>query len=382
MESRKRSRSWWWWAVTLAVASCAQQPSVSSSPLTVSRTSPPTAVQAEYYVLTVILTGPGGAVDIFPGPISCRESCAASFKVGTTVSLTTTTLLGGVFAGWTGACSGLRDCVITMNSSSLVSAHFALETYALTIDRTGPGTITSDPPGLVCAQACSGTFAYGTTVVLSAAAEVGAAFTGWEGECRTSDSTCRITMDGARTAVARFTTSTFEVSVLINGGVIDVSPPGLYCLYACSADLAAGSRVMLTAKSTSHTFLGWGGDCSGAQPICELVLDSNKHVTGRFVGAATRLLVERTGSGTVTSMVLFGDNRVSASPGGNIAGIRCGDVCSALFSFGEWVSLTATPDDSYVFGGWGGACSGQSTCVVYMNAEQRSRLVSARFELR
>ncbi len=74
------------------------------------------------------------------------------------------------------------------------------------------------------------------------------------------------------------------------------------------------------------------------------------------------LSVSKVGSGTVTS-----------SP----VGISCGSTCSANFSSGTNVVLTATPDTGYSFASWGGACSGTaSPCTVTMNA---AKTVSASF---
>ena len=67
------------------------------------------------------------------------------------------------------------------------------------------------------------------------------------------------------------------------------------------------------------------------------------------------------GSGTVTS-----------SP----AGISCPGTCSAIFSPGTSVALTATAGTNYVFTGWSGACSGTSTCSIDMLAAEN---VSATF---
>lgn len=61
------------------------------------------------------------------------------------------------------------------------------------------------------------------------------------------------------------------------------------------------------------------------------------------------LTVNRVGAGSVTS-----------SPGG----IACGATCSATYDVESRVTLTATPDAGYVFGGWTGACSGTGACVV------------------
>lgn len=55
------------------------------------------------------------------------------------------------------------------------------------------------------------------------------------------------------------------------------------------------------------------------------------------------LKVSRKGKGTVTS-----------SP----AGINCGDDCREIYPDGSLVTLTATPNDSHSFRGWGGDCTG------------------------
>lgn len=61
-----------------------------------------------------------------------------------------------------------------------------------------------------------------------------------------------------------------------------------------------------------------------------------------------------TGTGTVTS---------------NPSGINCGSSCSAKFSSGTVVTLSATPASGSVFAGWGGGgCSGTGTCTVTMTA--------------
>jgi hypothetical protein len=52
----------------------------------------------------------------------------------------------------------------------------------------------------------------------------------------------------------------------------------------------------------------------------------------------------------------------------NPAGINCGSICTATFTGGTSVSLTASPTDGHGFNGWGGACSGTGACVVTMDS--------------
>lgn len=57
-------------------------------------------------------------------------------------------------------------------------------------------------------------------------------------------------------------------------------------------------------------------------------------------------------------------------------GIDCGSTCTAPFSFGASVTLTATPATGSTFAGWTGACSGSGNCTLVMNG---NKSVGARF---
>lgn len=52
------------------------------------------------------------------------------------------------------------------------------------------------------------------------------------------------------------------------------------------------------------------------------------------------------------------------------AGINCGNTCSASFSQGSTLNLTATPILNSIFTGWSGTCSGTGTCSVTMDADK------------
>lgn len=68
-----------------------------------------------------------------------------------------------------------------------------------------------------------------------------------------------------------------------------------------------------------------------------------------------------------------GIGTVNSSP----AGISCGSTCTAGFSGGTTVTLTANPSFGSTFSGWSGACSGtEKTCEVTLDA---SKTVTARF---
>jgi endoglucanase len=84
-------------------------------------------------------------------------------------------------------------------------------------------------------------------------------------------------------------------------------------------------------------------------------LDAIKRGAGGGTSTNYTLTVTKagTGSGTVTS-----------SP----SGINCGSTCSANYSSGTSVTLTAAAAGSSTFAGWSGACSGTGACTVSMTA--------------
>jgi sugar lactone lactonase YvrE len=69
------------------------------------------------------------------------------------------------------------------------------------------------------------------------------------------------------------------------------------------------------------------------------------------------LTIAKTGNGTITS---------------DPTGIDCGTTCSASFTNGSSVTLTATPAAGFRFSGWGGACNGTGKCVLTMDAAKNA----------
>jgi hypothetical protein len=147
----------------------------------------------------------------------------------------------------------------------------------------------------------------------------------------------------------------FTLAVVDTGtgvGTVGSSPAGINCGTACSYTYAAGTAVTLTATpSSGSTFSGWSsGGCSGTDP-CTLAGNGSVTVAATFAALPTyTLTVSKKGSGTVSSSPL---------------GISCGSLCSAGYTDGTAITLTAMPGRGAKFLGWsGGACSGTGTCIV------------------
>ena len=69
-----------------------------------------------------------------------------------------------------------------------------------------------------------------------------------------------------------------------------------------------------------------------------------------------------------------GAGTITSSP----AGIDCGSTCSASFTSGTAVTLTATPTGNSSFGGWSGACNGTGPCSLTLTV---NAAVTATFNL-
>jgi subtilase family serine protease len=74
--------------------------------------------------LTVSVSGNGSVTSSPPG-INCGSTCSANYASGAVVSLTQSAASGAAFAGWSGACSGVGTCIVTMSQAQSVTGKFA-----------------------------------------------------------------------------------------------------------------------------------------------------------------------------------------------------------------------------------------------------------------
>jgi len=296
--------------------------------------------------------------------------CTTQVTAGSTLTMVETPDTGFVFTGWSGDCSGTsRSCTLVMNDNKSATGTFRKPRLTVTV--TGNGTVTGG--GIACtggsSSGCTADVEAGSDVTLTATPGSGGSFTSWSGCTSTSGATCTVTMSADRTVTANFSggsvgPATFPLSVSVTGNGT-VTGGGINCGEggtACSANLAAGTNVTLTATPNgSETFTAWGGACSGSSRTCSLTMSAARNVTATFSGGSTAtvdLTVVVTGHGTVTG-----------------GAITCGNgktTCRAKERENSTVGLTASPAAGSRFTGWGGACSGTSpTCTVEMDEAKR-----------
>jgi phospholipase C len=241
------------------------------------------------------------------------------------------------------------------------SSSFPTGSVQLSVQATGGGggTVSSNPAGINCGQTCTASFSSGTQVTLTASPAANSFFAGWSGAC-SGTGACQVTLMQSASVMANFSTSPVLTVALTGQGTVTSTPSGINCGQTCSANFASGTAVTLTATAGANSsFVGWsGGGCSGAS-ACVVKLSASQQVTATFNinqnnTASLTVVPQGTGTGTVMS-----------SP----SGINCGTTCSASFSSGTQVTLTATAAAGSIFAGWGGACSGaNSTCQLTLTS--------------
>ena len=155
--------------------------------------------------LTVAKSGSGsGSVTSSPNGVDCGATCSASFAAGP-VTLTATPSPGSSFLGWSGDCSGTGSCTLSLNADQTATARFESD-KRLTLAKagTGTGSVGSSPAGISCGSGCASSFAYGTTVTLTASPAAGSAFAGWSGGGCSGAGSCTLTMSADQTTTASF----------------------------------------------------------------------------------------------------------------------------------------------------------------------------------
>lgn len=162
---------------------------------------------------------------------------------------------------------------------------YVLRTGAGSVDGVLLGSVSSDPPGIICVHSCSADcierYPAGTEVTLTAHMdEEKARFVEWtSGDCGSANP-CTIIMNADLTVfpIWEWWPPEYRVEVTpAQGGTINSDPGGINnCsvgnIAGCVFDFPAGSIVTLTASpDEGFTFTGWSGDtCVGRTGDCTL----------------------------------------------------------------------------------------------------------------
>jgi len=309
--------------------------------------------------------------------INCGIDCLQTYDINTAVVLTATPAANAIFSSWTGCpTENSNTCNLTMDAAHTVSAAFTRQqSLTVTLSGNGGGTVSSVPAGSInCGTAagvdCSETVNQGTTITLSASTDSFSTFTGWFSDnagttmlagCSSANANCAITLSSDVQIYPRFIMRQQTLDVLQFGkGSVASTPSGISTTWLAtgsptdSASYDADQSIALSANPVTGWRLGsWGGDCSIAGSIdvngvgsCNVDMLTDRSVTATFLINQYNLMVNKTGSGSVSS---------------DIGVIDCGSTCSDDYDYDSTVVLTAIPlDSSWLVTGWSGV-----SCINY-----------------
>jgi hypothetical protein len=270
------------------------------------------------------------------GTIS-RRPASDNYAYGVIVTLTARANVGSKFRCWHGDASGLSAKFnVTMDSAKTVSAEFvALESFTLDVTTSGTGR------GRIDRNIDSPSYLEGTEVTLTALAEDGSIFKGWNGDVIMIDDAIVVTVDSAYSISAEFVVienfSLITVSMGTGAGEIERS--------LVAKQYVEGTRITLTARAAAGSkFKCWHGDTNGRGGTCEVTMDSTKAISAEFV-ALESFPLDVTATGT-------GRGKIKRS------------IDSPSHFAGTKVTLTALAEESSRFNGWHGDVTMMDDAII------------------
>jgi len=204
------------------------------------------------------------------------EDPAKDYTFGTVVELTATPADGWNFARWEGDLDGSENPQqITVDGEKNVTAVFERNTFDLTIETTGQGTVNESASKN---PAKTSSYAFGTVVELTADPEDGWEFTEWQGDLSGSSNPEEITIDEDKTVTALFEEAEYSIEISTEGteyGSVGIEPEKDFYRY--------GDEVELTANPGElSTFKEWGGDISGTDNPITITVTSDLQITAIY----------------------------------------------------------------------------------------------------
>ncbi|HEX3686545.1 MAG TPA: fibronectin type III domain-containing protein [Gaiellaceae bacterium] len=271
----------------------------------------------------------------------------------------------------------------------------------LQIAPRAPGTagasVTSDTPGVeldppdegqsvaacpkeksVEESSCHWGFPRGTVVKLTAAAENSPQykFAGWSTPDCPNTGSCTLTLDDDYTSIAALF-DPLMLGVRFSQGSGDLSdrrvtsvPEGIDCRPAddpngenCTHPFPPNTSVQLTAAGANFT--KWTGGASG--DLCEPVTPTTCTIwVVDYTSWAGAIYDDEDPPQLATTIKVQFQVRKGGDGSGRVtaANLDCGSQCSAEYTYGRRVTLTAQRSEGSAFGGWNGVCSRtQTTCT-------------------
>lgn len=216
-------------------------------------------------------------VDVSPAEAGTVSPANGEFDDGEQVQVTATANEHWVFEGWQGDQAGSQNPIsITMDSDKQVTAMFIEREYPLNLQVEGEGTISER-----IVQAKTNEYPHGTMVELTANADDGWEFAGWEGDLTGSENPELVTISGQTNITAVFeevVTVSVEGSGRVEIEFLDDNEKRMK---------GAERRVRLTAipENDNWSFAYWEGDIRSTENPVVTSFSNNLNVEAAFLSA-------------------------------------------------------------------------------------------------
>jgi hypothetical protein len=140
----------------------------------------------------------------------------------------------------------------------------------------------------------------------------------------------------------------------------------------CSRVFPFKTIVVLTATADpGSAFAGWSGACTGTSTTCRVTMTQSRSVRASFSGSGVQsYTLNVSGSGTGNGTVRSQTGLTPAINCTITAGTAGATGCSASYTQGTAVTLTATAATNHTFTGWSGNCTGTGTCAITMSSNR------------
>ncbi|HEU5197882.1 MAG TPA: hypothetical protein VFW70_24295, partial [Methylomirabilota bacterium] len=237
---------------------CAGTLATSCKPLMTANHSV-TATFKQIFGVTVTRQGNAapGAITTSPAGINCGIDCTEDFLSGTVVTFNRAAPPVGRTFRWLGDCAfrgSNASCTLTFNANKSVGADYSLQQLGLTINRSGPGTVSGAPDGPCVATNCVSIVNYGVPLLLQAVPSPSSPrgeFVSWTGCTAKSGGDCSVTLTGNRTVSVVFQPIVTALAVQASTGD-DAAPLAKTGRrqYSAIATFDDGSTQDVTARAT------------------------------------------------------------------------------------------------------------------------------------
>lgn len=186
----------------------------------------------------------------------------------------------------------------------------------------------------------NGEFDEGSEISVTATANQGWVFSGWQGDQNGTTNPATILLNSNKTITAQFEQLEYELTLeTVGEGAIQEQ-----IVATKTESYQEGTSIQLTAvPNTGWEFIEWTGDLSGSTNPATITMDSEKSVSAVFEVAEYEISLEVQGEGEIEERIVAGK--------------------TSNYDYGTVVEFTAVPADGWLFTGWAGDLSGDENTI-------------------